>query len=128
MNKYNIDSSAGKDSIENALGTLVYVAIGGIYAGCIVISDVIKPTSQQAIAALKKAGVKKVIMLTGDAKKVAEQVAGKLGVDEVKSELLPADKVIRLRSFLTARVKMKCLRLSVMELMMHQYFQEQILV
>ena len=61
-NKYNIDSSAGKDSIENARGTLVYVAIGCIYAGCIVISDVIKPTSQQAIAALKKAGVKKVII------------------------------------------------------------------
>ena len=74
MNKYNIDSSAGKDSIENALGTLVYVAIGGIYAGCIVISDVIKPTSQQAIAALKKAGVKKVIMLTGDAKKLQNRL------------------------------------------------------
>ena len=58
MNKYNIDSSAGKDSIENALGTLVYVAIGGIYAGCIVISDVIKPTSQQAIAALKNDYIK----------------------------------------------------------------------
>lgn len=105
MNKYNIDSSAGKDSIENALGTLVYVAIGGIYAGCIVISDVIKPTSQQAIAALKKAGVKKVIMLTGDAKKVAEQVAGKLGVDEVKSELLPADKVIEVEKLLNSKGK-----------------------
>ena len=105
MNKYNIDSSAGKDSIENALGTLVYVAIGGIYAGCIVISDVIKPTSQQAIAALKKAGVKKVIMLTGDAKKVAEQVAGKLGVDEVKSELLPADKVTEVEKLLNSKGK-----------------------
>ena len=105
MNKYNIDSSAGKDSIENALGTLVYVAIGGIYAGCIVISDVIKPTSQQAIAALKKAGVKKVIMLTGDAKKVAELVAGKLGVDEVKSELLPADKVIEVEKLLNSKGK-----------------------
>ena len=86
-------------------GTLVYVAIGGIYAGCIVISDVIKPTSQQAIAALKKAGVKKVIMLTGDAKKVAEQVAGKLGVDEVKSELLPADKVIEVEKLLNSKGK-----------------------
>ena len=88
MNKYNIDSSAGKDSIENALGTLVYVAIGGIYAGCIVISDVINLHHNRRLQHLRKRDVKKVIMLTGDAKKVAEQVAGKLGVDEVKSELL----------------------------------------
>ncbi len=74
-------------------GTIIHMAVGGKYAGHIVISDIIKPHSKAAIAELKKAGVEKCVMLTGDAKKVANQVASSLGIDEVYSELLPADKV-----------------------------------
>ena len=77
----------------HCVGTIIHVAIDGAYAGHIVISDVVKPHSKDAIAALKKSGVEKTVMLTGDAKKVADQVAAQLGVDEVRSELLPADKV-----------------------------------
>ena len=76
-----------------SIGTIVHVAIDGKYSGHIVISDVVKPTSKQAIAELKKAGVEKTVMLTGDAKAVAEKVASELGVTEVHSQLLPADKV-----------------------------------
>ncbi len=75
------------------IGTVVHVAVDGVYAGYILISDVIKEQSQEAIAALKAAGVKKTVMLTGDGKKTAEHVAGLLQVDEVRSELLPGDKV-----------------------------------
>lgn len=74
-------------------GTVVYVAVEETYAGCIVISDVVKETSEKAIRGLKANGIKKTIMLTGDAKKAAERVAEKIGIDVVKSELLPADKV-----------------------------------
>lgn len=74
-------------------GTVVYVSVGGVYAGCIVISDIVKNTAESAIAGLKKIGVKKTVMLTGDSKKAAQQVADKLGVDEFYSDLLPADKV-----------------------------------
>lgn len=81
-------------------GTIVHVAIDGSYAGHIVISDIVKPTSETAIAALKSAGVQKTVMLTGDAKKVAEQVASSLGIDEVYSELLPADKVKKVEALL----------------------------
>ncbi len=77
----------------HSVGTIIHMAIDGEYAGHIVISDVVKPHSKEAIAALKKSGVEKTVMLTGDAKKVADQVAGELGVDEVRSELLPGDKV-----------------------------------
>ena len=76
-----------------SVGTIVHVAIDGKYSGHIVISDVVKPTSKQAIAELKKAGIEKTVMLTGDAKSVADKVAADLGVDEVHSQLLPADKV-----------------------------------
>ncbi len=76
-------------------GTVVHVAIDGAYAGHILISDVIKPTSATAIAALKRCGVKKCVMLTGDGKRVASQVADALGIEEYYSELLPADKVTR---------------------------------
>ena len=69
------------------------MAVDGKYAGHIVISDVIKPHSREALASLKKAGVKKTVMLTGDSQRVADTVAKELGVDEVRSELLPADKV-----------------------------------
>lgn len=75
------------------VGTMIHVALDGTYAGHIVISDLIKPTSHSAIKALKSLGVSKTIMLTGDAKPVAETVASKLGIDEFYSELLPADKV-----------------------------------
>lgn len=76
-----------------SVGTIVHVAIDGVYSGHIVISDVVKPSSAQAIAELKKQGVSKTVMLTGDAKSVAEKVAADLGVDEVHSQLLPGDKV-----------------------------------
>ena len=76
------------------MGTIIHMAIDGKYAGHIVISDIVKPHSQRGRPDLQRqAGVKKTVMLTGDAKKVAEQVAAELGLDEVYSELLPADKV-----------------------------------
>lgn len=81
-------------------GTIVYVAADGVYAGCITISDVIKPTSKEAVAGLKKSGVKQVVMLTGDAKKTAEKVAQEIGLDAVKSELLPGDKVAEVETLL----------------------------
>ena len=85
-------------------GTIIHMAINGKYAGHIVISDIIKPHSKAAIAELKKAGVDKTVMLTGDAKKVANQVAASLGIDEVYSELLPSDKVEKVEELL--RVKL----------------------
>ena len=84
----------------HCVGTIIHVAIDGAYAGHIVISDVVKPHSKDAIAALKKSGVEKTVMLTGDAKKVADQVAAQLSVDEVRSELLPADKVSEVEKLL----------------------------
>ncbi len=81
-------------------GTIVHMAVDGKYAGHIVISDIVKPHSKAAIAELKKAGVDKTVMLTGDAKKAAEQAAALLGIDEVYSELLPADKVEKVEEFL----------------------------
>ena len=84
-------------------GTIIHMAVGGKYAGHIVISDIIKPHSKAAIAELKKAGVEKCVMLTGDAKKVVNQVAYSLGIDEAYSELLPADKVDKVEELL--RVK-----------------------
>lgn len=77
----------------HSVGTIVHLAIDGEYAGHIVISDIIKPHAREAIQALKRAGVSKTVMLTGDAKKVADQVAAELGISEVYSELLPGDKV-----------------------------------
>ena len=85
-------------------GTIIHMAVGGEYAGHIVISDIIKPHAKAAIAELKKAGVDKTVMLTGDTKKVANQVAASLGIDEVYSELLPADKVEKVEELL--RVKL----------------------
>ena len=81
-------------------GTIIHMAINGEYAGHIVISDIIKPHAKAAIAELKKAGADKTVMLTGDAKKVADQVAASLGIDEVYSELLPADKVEKVEELL----------------------------
>lgn len=85
------------------VGTVVHVAVDGIYAGHILISDVAKPTSAQAIRDLEKVGVKKTVMLTGDADRVAQQVAQELGVDEVHSELLPADKVDKIEALLAKK-------------------------
>ncbi|MBU3216531.1 cadmium-translocating P-type ATPase [Clostridium estertheticum] len=82
------------------VGTVVHVAIDGKYAGYILIADVIKENSKMAIKELKKLGVKKTIMLTGDAKKVADSVGKELGIDEVRSELLPADKVTQVEDLL----------------------------
>lgn len=84
-------------------GTIIHMGINGEYAGHIVISDIIKPHAKAAIAALKKAGVEKTVMLTGDAKKVADQVAAELAIDEVYSELLPADKVEKVEALLQAK-------------------------
>lgn len=85
------------------VGTVIHMAIDGTYAGHIVISDIQKPHAKEAIVSLKKSGVKKTVMLTGDARRVAEDVAGALGVDEVYSELLPADKVTQVEKLLDAK-------------------------
>ncbi|HGC9977186.1 TPA: heavy metal translocating P-type ATPase [Streptococcus agalactiae] len=87
----------------HSVGTIIHMAIDHEYAGHIVISDVVKPHSKEAIAELKKAGVKKTIMLTGDADRVAKQVAADLGVDEVHSELLPGDKVSEVEKLLSMK-------------------------
>lgn len=89
--------------VPQKTGTEVHVAIDGNYAGYILISDIVKPNAKAAIAGLKAAGVRQVIMLTGDAKNVAEAVAAELGVDVVKSELLPADKVAEVERLLAAK-------------------------
>ncbi len=98
-----VEVAAGNDKLMKRLnisyidchhtGTIIHMAINGVYAGHIVISDIEKPHSKAAISALKAAGVEKTVMLTGDGKKVAQQVAGSLGLDEFYSELLPGDKV-----------------------------------
>jgi len=102
--------AAGNDKLMKSLnipyhscrqtGTIIHMAIDGAYVGHIVISDVVKPHSKEAVAALKHAGVEKTVMLTGDGKRVAEQVAGALGIDEVYSELLPAGKVEKVEELL----------------------------
>ena len=105
-----ITVAAGNDKLMNRLnikaipchsvGTIIHIAIDGKYAGHIVISDIVKPHSKGAIQALKKAGVSKTVMLTGDSRKVADQVASSLGIDQVYSELLPADKVEKVEELL----------------------------
>ena len=87
----------------HSVGTIIHIAIDGQYAGHIVISDVVKPHAKEAIERLKHAGVEKTVMLTGDSRRVADQVAGALGVDEVHSELLPADKVAQVEKLLTGK-------------------------
>ncbi len=109
-----VEVAAGNDKLMKHLniqyfdchhtGTVIHMAINGEYAGHIVISDVVKPHSKAAIAALKMAGVEKTVMLTGDAKKVANQVASSLGIDEVYSELLPADKVSKVEELLRMKL------------------------
>jgi len=108
-----ISVAAGSTKLMNRLGiayqdchhvgTVVHMAIDGKYAGHILISDIIKPHAKEAIAELKKAGISKTVMLTGDSKRVADQVAGELGIQEVYSELLPADKVSRVEELLNQK-------------------------
>ena len=91
------------------VGTVVHMAVDGRYAGHILISDIIKPHAKEAIAELKKAGISRTVMLTGDSRRVADQVAAELGIDEVYSELLPADKVTKVEELLdkkTAKEKL----------------------
>ncbi len=105
--------AAGNDKLMNHLGipyigchstgTIIHMAVDGEYAGHIVISDMVKPHSKEAVQALKKAGVRKTVMLTGDAKKVADQAARELGMDDVYSELLPADKVEKVEELLKTK-------------------------
>lgn len=87
----------------HSVGTIIHMAINGTYAGHIVISDIIKLHSKEAVRELKHAGVEKTVMLTGDAKSVADQVAASLGIDEVYSELLPADKVTKVEELLNQK-------------------------
>lgn len=87
----------------DSVGTLVYVAVDSVFSGSIVISDKIKPSAKTAMEDLKKTGIKKLVMLTGDAKNVADYVAEELGIDEVHSELLPADKVTKVEAMLAEK-------------------------
>ena len=90
-------------TVCDQVGTLVYVAVDGIFAGCIVISDLLKPHAKEAIDALKRAGVTRTVMLTGDTKRAADSVAAELGIHEVCSELLPADKVAKVEELLAKK-------------------------
>ena len=87
----------------HSVGTIIHMAVNGAYAGHILISDIVKPHSKEALAALKAAGIRRTVMLTGDSRRVAEAVAEELGVDEVYSELLPADKVAKVEELLRAK-------------------------
>ncbi len=108
-----VEVAAGNDKLMKRLGiscipchsagTIIHMAIDGAYAGHIVISDVVKPHSEEAIRLLKKSGVRKTVMLTGDRKKAADQTAAQLGIDEVYSELLPADKVEQVEKLLAEK-------------------------
>ena len=90
-------------TVCDQVGTLVYVAVDGTFVGCIVISDLLKPHAKEAIDALKRAGVTRTVMLTGDTKRVADSVAAELGIHEVCSELLPADKVAKVEELLAKK-------------------------
>ncbi len=97
----------GAEAIDcHCVGTIVHIAIDGAYAGHIVISDMVKPSAKRALSLLRSEGIKRTIMLTGDSGKVAEDVASKLGIDGVYSELLPSDKVDKLESMLDANGKL----------------------
>ena len=108
-----IEVAAGNDKLMDHLGisyipcrsvgTIIHMAVDGTYAGHILISDIVKPHAKEAIQALKASGVRRIVMLTGDSRRVAEQVAKELGVDEVHSELLPADKVAKVEELLKTK-------------------------
>ena len=87
----------------HSVGTIIHMAVDGAYAGHILISDIVKPHSKEALQALKAAGVRRTVMLTGDSRRVAEAVAKELGGDEVYSELLPADKVAKVEELLKSK-------------------------
>ncbi len=87
----------------HSVGTIIHIAIDGVYAGHIVISDIVKSHAKEALASLKKSGVRKIVMLTGDAKKVADKVAADLGIDEVYAQLLPDDKVEKVEGLLQTK-------------------------
>lgn len=89
----------------SSVGTIIHMAVDGKYEGHIVISDVMKPHAKEAVSRLKRAGVQKIVMLTGDSKRVADAVASELGIDEVYSELLPADKVTKVEELLSQKSK-----------------------
>ena len=91
----------------HSIGTIIHMAIDGKYAGHIVISDIEKPHSKEAVKALKASGVRRTVMLTGDSRKVAEKVAADLGIDEVYSELLPAGKVEKVEELLKNKKEME---------------------
>ena len=91
----------------HSIGTIIHMAIDGTYAGHIVISDIEKPHSKEAVKALKASGVRRTVMLTGDSRKVAEKVASDLGIDEVYSELLPAGKVEKVEELLKNKKEME---------------------
>lgn len=106
----DVEVAAGNDKLMRMLnidykdchstGTIIHMAVNGRYAGHIVISDIVKPHAREAIESLRKSGINRTVMLTGDARKVAEQVAASLGIDEVYSELLPSDKVSKVEELL----------------------------
>ena len=108
-----IEVAAGNAKLMNQLGiefkmcdkvgTVVYMAVGGSFAGSILISDIIKPTAKKAVDALHRSGISRTIMLTGDSKKVADSVAAELGIDEAYSELLPADKVAKVEELIASK-------------------------
>ena len=110
-----VEVAAGNDKLMDHLGipyrschsvgTIIHMAVNGQYAGHIVISDIVKPRAKEAVRMLKRAGVRKTVMLTGDAKKVADQVAKDLGIDTVYSELLPADKVEKVEALLKEQLE-----------------------
>ncbi len=110
-----VSVAAGNSKLMNRLGvsyqechhvgTVVHMAVDGKYAGHILISDIVKPHAKEAIAELKKAGITKTVMLTGDSKRVADQVAADLGINEVYSELLPADKVTKVEELLANKTE-----------------------
>ena len=114
-----MEIAAGNDKLMNRLnipfspcdlvGTIVHIAVNGEYAGHIVISDLVKPTAREAITSLKAAGVRQTVMLTGDAEAVAREVAGELGVDKVKAQLLPGDKVEQVEQLLSQKPQKRTL-------------------
>lgn len=110
------------------MGAILHVAVDGRYAGHIVISDVIKPHARQAIAALKRNGIKQTVMLTGDTRRTAENIAKDVGVDQVYSELLPVDKVNKVEQLLARKgekeklaflLSRKCLRIVYENIVLH---------
>ena len=102
-----MESIGAKWSPCSHTGTIIHVAINGVYAGHIVISDVVKPTSKDAVYRLTKSGINKTVMLTGDSKAAAEKVAKEIGIDAVYSELLPEDKVLKVEELIKEKASDK---------------------